>query len=122
MNRKRVTILLAVLMFSLACAKKKPVMPLSQFEQFARVYTGYLSICMSDTARVEQRAAYLQRELDQNLMSRAEFEQIRQRLEADPRAFIDLLNRIESGLKVTPAKKSPPPKEKPVGKAVPIVP
>ena len=121
MNRIKMMALLAALALGLACVKKEPVLPSSQIEQFAKVYIGYLTICMSDTAHAEARTAYLQSELDRHQMSRTEFERIRQGLEADPQAFIDLLNRIEAGLEVKPARKAPPQEADPAGQAVPIV-
>lgn len=122
MNRKILIPLLAAACFSLCCAKKEPPLPENQAEQFARVYLGYLTICMSDTVRADQRAVYLQAELDRQKMSRTEFDRIRRQLEADPKAFITLLNRIEAALEALPAGTPPDPASPSQGTARPRTP
>jgi hypothetical protein len=105
MPRIMKSLLLVALLVSTGCAKKGASLTEEKVNQWARIYAQYLSTCSSDTAKEENREIYLQAALVKSSMQRAEFDRIRIRLEADPQAFIMLLDKTEQFLN-KPAEKT----------------
>jgi DNA-binding transcriptional regulator YiaG len=100
-------IVLAGLASLLACSKPEPGVSKEKLDQFVRVYTGYLQVCISDTARADQRSRYLRDQLAANSMSALEFSQIRTLLENEPEAFAKFLDISTEELQQLPEVKSP---------------
>ena len=109
MFRKRNGLLLLALFICSGCEKKTSPLADEKVEQFAQVYAGYLSLCASDSAREGERANFLQIQLEKHNLSRADFDQMRSQLEADPQAYIKVLERTEALLQKPPEKSALPP-------------
>ncbi|HOT97589.1 MAG TPA: hypothetical protein PLG50_16930 [bacterium] len=96
---------LTSLLILAGCVQPKDPLPEVDLQRFIRVYTQYMAVCVSDTARDEHRLAYLDEQLSRNRMTRAEFQEIRRRLEADPRAFALFMGKSDELLQKMTLKK-----------------
>ena len=109
MFRERNGLLLLALFICSGCENKTSPLADEKVEQFAQVYAGYLSLCASDSAREGERDNCLQIQLDKHKLSRADFAKMRSQLEADPSAYVKVLERTEALLQKPPEKAAPPP-------------
>ena len=102
MNRKNLPVIIILLWLCTSCVREETALPEQKLEQFIHVFTGYLRACMADTARDEERTRYLNEQLALYNMTLEEFEQIRNRLEANPNNFRALLEKSDDILEKIP--------------------
>ncbi len=91
---REMIILLLVLCF-IACKERDR----KDWQTFTKVYTDYLKLATADTARVENRDAYLNRVLADHTMSRHTFDQYFLTLKRNPEELYNVLQSINKELR-----------------------
>ena len=91
----RVMVFLLLVLCFIACKERDK----EDWQTFTKVYTDYLELATADTARVENRDAYLNKVLDDHTMSLHTFDQYFLTLKRNPVKLYNVLQSINKELR-----------------------
>ncbi len=102
----RYIIILTMLLTFVSCQKKQKGISSQQLNKLIKIYQSYIALAVSDTAKFENRSAYLDSALAKNKYTRQEFDSVLKYLENDPNGMEEFANQFGDSLKAMTKKPS----------------
>lgn len=94
----RYFIILTILLALFSCRKKEEKLSSQQLDKFVETFKSYIVIAASDTAKFENRSAYLDSALAKNKYTRQEFDSVLKYLEKNPAEMEEFANQFGDSL------------------------
>ncbi|NOY61464.1 MAG: DUF4296 domain-containing protein [Calditrichaeota bacterium] len=95
----RYFIILTMLLTLFSCRKKDEKLPSQQLDKFVETFKSYIIIAASDTAKFENRSAYLDSALAKNKYTRQEFDSVMKYIGKNPNEIEKFVNQFGDSLK-----------------------